>query len=71
MGTSWQHLDLNFWAVSHSDHTDLSDSGNDRSDMINHSDQNFSDPVSRDVEGSTGQGQDPVDHGYPNEISVS
>ena len=39
--------------------------------MINHSDQNFSDLVSRNVEGSTSQGQGPVDHGYQNDNSVS
>ena len=49
----------------------MNDSDHDISDMINHSDQNILDPVSRDVEGSTGQGQGPVDQGYQTDNSVS
>ena len=52
------------WQVSYSEHTYLSDSDTDISDMINHSDKNSLDPVSGDVKGSTGQGQGPPDHGY-------
>ena len=40
--------------VSYSEHTDSSDLDIDISGLINNSDPNFSDPVSKNVEGATG-----------------
>ena len=43
--------------VFESEHTDSSDSDIDISDLINHSDQNLSDPVNRNAEAFPGRGQ--------------
>ena len=58
--------------VFESDHTDSSDSDIDVSDLIHsdHSDQNLSDPASRDAEAFPGGGQGPVNHGISSD-SVS
>ena len=56
--------------VSYSEHTDSSNSNIDISDMIANSVHNFCDPVSKNVEGATGQGQGPVDYIYQNDYSV-
>ena len=53
--------------VFESDHTDSSDSEIDVSDLINHSDQNLSDPVSRDAEAFPGGGQGPANQEVSND----
>ena len=56
--------------VFESEHTDSSDSDIDISDLINHSDQNLSDPVIRS-EVFPGKGQGPVNQHVSGENSVS
>ena len=56
--------------VFESEHTDSSDSDIDVSDLINHLDQNLSDPVNRDAKVFPGCWQDPASQGTFND-SVS
>ena len=53
--------------VFESDHTDSSDSDIDVSDLIKHSNQNLSDPVSRDAEAFPGGGQGPANQEVSND----
>ena len=53
--------------VFESDHTDLSDSDIDVSDLIKHSNQNLSDPVSRGAEAFPGGGQGPANQEVSND----
>ena len=56
--------------VSESEHTDLSDSDIDVSELIDHSDQNLSDPVNSDAEAFPERGQSPANQSTSND-SVS
>ena len=56
--------------VFESEHTDSSDSDIDVSELIDHSDQNLSDPVYSDAEAFPGHGQGPANQGTSND-SVS
>ena len=56
--------------VFESEHTDLSDSDIDISDLINHSNQNLPDPISRDAEVFARQGQGPANQNGLDDSSV-